>query len=171
MLEFYEEAVRIAIQGKKFEIAQEYALMPQDEKMKKKLWEEIAKESMSQKNRGESTGLEIIKKSKGNLSLSDVLRYISPKVKLKVFKDDIIDQLQDYGGKIDELRKQMNEYNKTSEQIGEEIKELGSVPLPISPDKFCDRCEKILLGSEKFYIFPCRHGFHRVKDLFIYSHW
>lgn len=163
MLEFYEEAVRLAIQNNKFDVAKQYAMLPSDDKVKKKLWLDIARAIMTKNIKVEVTGLEIINESKNNLNLNDVLPFVSPKVKLKVFRHDILTQLENYGNKIDDLRKQMVEYNKNSEEIGEEIKELNGISLVISPDKFCDQCEKILLGSEKFFIFPCRHGFHRVK--------
>eukprot|EP00826_Nyctotherus_ovalis_P030497 TRINITY_DN24346_c0_g4_i1.p1 TRINITY_DN24346_c0_g4~~TRINITY_DN24346_c0_g4_i1.p1 ORF type:complete len:197 (-),score=55.79 TRINITY_DN24346_c0_g4_i1:150-680(-) len=33
--------------------------------------------------------------------------------------------------------------------------------IPVPTDQYCDKCKKPLLGSERFYIFPCLHSFHR----------
>jgi len=160
MLEFYEEAVKLALKANKIELAKEYASRPNDEKIKKKLWLTIANVSM-QNQEDMKTGLEIISESKGSLILNDVLSLISPKVKLKAFKDDLLAHLNSYKKKIEDIKTEMNDYKKGADDVTSQIKSLKAIPVEFNSDKFCDYCGKPLLGEGKFYVFQCGHGFHK----------
>ncbi len=162
MLEFYEEAVKLALDTGNLELAKKYAKKPSDEKICKKLWLDIAHVSMAQARQDEHTGLEIINDSEGHLILNDLLPMISPKVKLKIFRDDILAQLNHYGDRIKKLQGDMEGYNKIADEVMEQMKGLHNCCIDFTSDKFCDHCQKALLGTGKFYVFPCLHAFHRV---------
>eukprot|EP01022_Parablepharisma_sp_SALTPOND_P000883 TRINITY_DN105194_c3_g1_i1.p1 TRINITY_DN105194_c3_g1~~TRINITY_DN105194_c3_g1_i1.p1 ORF type:complete len:1042 (-),score=138.06 TRINITY_DN105194_c3_g1_i1:6642-9767(-) len=160
LLDFYEESVKLALKHKRVELAKKYANFPSDEKIRKKLWIEIAKAVMQASESDVKAGFDVITESK-ILTLGDVLQFLSPKMKLSAFKDDLVSSLQSYGTKIREIKRQMSDYSKSAEEITMQLKELQNSCIPVPTDQYCDKCKKPLLGNERFYIFPCLHSFHR----------
>jgi len=160
LLDFYEESVNLALRNKMYDLAKEYANLPLDIKLRKKLWTEIAKAKMKDEEENVKIGFEIINESK-ILTLGDILPFLSPKMKLSSFKDDLVNSLEAYGKKIKELKVQMAEYSKSSKDITMQLKQMRNSCIAVSTDQYCERCKKLLLGGERFYIFPCLHSFHR----------
>jgi len=161
MLELYEDAVKVALEKGLFQIAKEYASMPKDAGLRKMLWLQVAGAVMGKESPDMQTSFALVQDSKGNLVLNDVIPLVSPKVKLKSFRDDIVSQVQLFDAKINQSRKEIDEYNNFSQEIIEEQKVLENIPILLPPDKGCDRCEKIIVNSGKFFAFPCLHAFHR----------
>lgn len=56
----------------------------------------------------------------------------------------------------------MNDYNKNTEIIIDELRELQNNHIKLSTHHFCEECKQPLFQQDKFFIFPCYHGFHRV---------
>ncbi len=162
LLEFHEEAVKLALQNGKVALAKRYANMPTDEKIRKSLWVEVARTVMQESKSEIKAGFAVISESKV-LTLGDVLPFLSPKIKLERFKDDLVASLKTYGTRIDEIKHQMEDYSKSAEDINGQLKELQNSCIPVPTDQFCDKCKKPLLGNERFYVFPCLHSFHRVR--------
>lgn len=162
ILGLYEESVKLALKIGKPKLAEHYANMPTDIKIKKKLWIEIAKSLMQANKSDNKICFDIIEKSKV-LTLVDVLRFLSPKEKLAAFKEDLKNSLQGYGSKIDEIRKEMSDYAKCTQEITSNLKEYSNSCIPVNSDQMCIKCSKPLLGNENFYVFPCLHAFHKVK--------
>jgi len=160
ILELFEEAVKLAIKIPDYELSKRYANKPSDEKLRKKLWIEIAK-TIIQNNKDTKVCFDIIKESK-ILSLVDVLKFLNPKEKLSTFKTDLLHSLEGYGSKIEDIRKEMNEYSKCVQEISDNLKDFTNMSVPISSDQFCNKCKMPLLTNEIFYVFPCLHSFHRV---------
>ncbi len=163
MLELYEEAVKTAISAGELKLAKEYASEPKDEKLRKKLWQQIAGTVLNPKEGAETqTSFALVSESQGNLVLNDVLHLVSPKIKLKTFRDDILNQVKIYDSKIESFRGRIAEYNESARGIGEQYKLIHSSAVRLPPDKCCDCCEKLLVGPGTFLTFPCLHGFHLV---------
>lgn len=163
MLEFYEEAVKLAVRKEKYDIAKQYANMPADEKIRKKLWMEITSKVLANYNSENRTGFEILSECK-NLTLGDVMQYVPGKVKLSTFRTDLLSSLQNYGTKLDSIKKSMAEYNKSFQEITDELQEVASSTFSIPGNQYCDSCKGPLLGCDNVYIFPCMHSFHRVSS-------
>eukprot|EP01022_Parablepharisma_sp_SALTPOND_P016123 TRINITY_DN232_c0_g1_i1.p1 TRINITY_DN232_c0_g1~~TRINITY_DN232_c0_g1_i1.p1 ORF type:complete len:1070 (-),score=123.23 TRINITY_DN232_c0_g1_i1:8437-11544(-) len=161
MLELHEEAVLLALAENLFSLAKEYASMPTDPGVCKRLWLDIARAVMGKESPDMQASFELVKESKGNLVLNDVLQYISPKVKLKTFRDDILSQVNVYDARIGQSQDEIHEYNQISQEVLDQQKDLLNTPIFLPPDKGCDKCEKVLTGSGKFFAFPCFHAFHR----------
>ena len=105
ILEYYEEAVKLAISRGDMSLGKEYARKAPDSKVQKQLWLKIAKTVMkSSQTDNMKLGLEILNESKGILGIDDILPFVSSKVKLESFKTDICAALDQYGIRIDELK-------------------------------------------------------------------
>ena len=135
LLEFYEESVNLALKNKMYDLAKEYANLPPDEKMRKKLWIQIANVIMDENKENVKVGFDIINESK-ILTLGDILPFLSPKMKLSLFKDDLVNSLQSYGSKIRDLKLQMNEYGRSAEEISIQLKQMRNSCLPIPTDQY-----------------------------------
>lgn len=160
MLGLYEEAVKLAIKDKNFAQAKKYANMPADEKLKKKLWLQIAKEAMQEYSADKKSGLEIINESQ-SLTLGDVISFVSAKVKLSTFRDDLLSSLKNFGDKIDHLKTEMTDFNKSSQNIMDGLQAGPNTPIAIPGNQYCEKCKGPLLGCDKVYLFPCMHSFHK----------
>ena len=161
MLEFYEEAVKLALTINNLKLAKKYANMPSDDTIRKKLWIEIAKNVLLKCNPENTTGLEIVNESK-YLTVGDVLPFVSPEVKLSTFKDELLKSLKTYGSKITEIKNDMKDFDRSSLEIDKTFENLSGIEIPISSKKYCEVCEEPLLGANKIYVFPCTHGYHKV---------
>ncbi len=187
LLDMYEDAVKMALDQCEFDLAKNYANMPKSERLRKKLWQYVAaalldptpemqaklkaKELEKEPAKGpekkgaeKQTSFALVTESQGNLVLNDVLHFVSPKIKLKTFRDDILSQVRMYDGKIDEFKADIAECNESAKSIADEYKQLHNAKLRIPPDKCCDHCDKVLINSGKFFTFPCLHGFHIVTS-------
>ena len=162
ILEFYEEAVKLALNGNNYVLAKRYASMPNDEKIKKKLWIEVVKVIM--KNyKAESNDLGELIKESNVLTIGDLLPFVSPNIKLLAFKNDLLASLENYGNRIKELKNDMTRLTESSCEINDTLKNMIEVKVRISGRKYCEVCGSPLLGSNNVFMFPCSHGFHKVK--------
>jgi hypothetical protein len=160
MLDFYEDAVKLALKTQQEDLARRYASVPSDEKVKKRLWLKVASWVLQKSDTDLRHALNVISDSHC-LSLGDVLPYLAPKAKLATFKDILLASLQSYSTRIDEQLRQMAEYNRSVTTIDEHARRLRDACLPLPADQPCETCQQPLLG-ELFYVFPCRHALHQV---------
>eukprot|EP00826_Nyctotherus_ovalis_P020515 TRINITY_DN16457_c0_g1_i2.p1 TRINITY_DN16457_c0_g1~~TRINITY_DN16457_c0_g1_i2.p1 ORF type:complete len:542 (+),score=128.02 TRINITY_DN16457_c0_g1_i2:239-1864(+) len=160
LLEFYEEAVSLAIENKKYALAKEYANAPQDEKLRKELWLVIAQALIKDYPDDTRIGLETMNESQ-ILTLADILPFLSPNITLSSFKNDLASSLQSYGERLRELKGQMSDYSKSAEDINTQLKSLKNSCIPVPSEQYCDKCKDSLIGEARFYVFPCLHSFHR----------
>lgn len=161
MLELYVEAVKLAVKRKNYELAKKYATMPSDLKTQKKLWLEIAKAVLQDYNADNKSGLDILNES-SILTLGDLLPFVSAKVKLSTFRTDLLSSLQNYGSKINKIKKDMAELNKCFQDIIDQVQEAKNTFVPVPKEQCCEKCRASILGGEKVYIFSCMHSFHKV---------
>jgi len=160
MLNFYDECVRLSLETRKYKEAKEYADLPSDKRTRKKLWIEIAKVIIKENEDNVKASFDIMNES-GMLTLSDILQFLSPKMKLSVFKKELMNSLQSYGKDINELKQKISVYTKNAEELTTRLNDLQNSCVPVSANQYCDKCKKTLLGEERFYVFPCLHSFHR----------
>lgn len=105
ILGFYTDAVKLSLKLQHLDMAKTYANKPSEEKLKKRLWLLIAENIMksNEKTGDMKAGLQIINESKC-LTIDDLLPFVSNKVKLETFKEDICGALDQYGETIQELK-------------------------------------------------------------------
>jgi hypothetical protein len=164
MFQLYEEAVRLALEVDNLELAKEYANKAPDYKLKKKLWLKIARKTLKNYNEIDQSIPKILNESTV-LTIGDLLPYISPKMTLSTFQKELNTSLENYGSKIKELKDEMEEFSKCSEDINNQLQENKNTVIPIAGEQCCEKCMTPLLGNERVFIFPCTHGFHRVLSL------
>lgn len=173
MLEFYEEAVKLALDSDMTDLAKSYANLPSDSKIRKRLWLSILNNVINAHN-GSDSILGIIKESRGNLTLGDVFPYISPDVKIGEFSIILLEHLKDHGQKISTLNEEIKEYNINAKDLLGQHKTHQSNLIEFPSDKCCDYCEKLLVNDLKYYVFPCLHGYHMrclVREQFAQRHY
>lgn len=90
----FAEAVSLALEHNKEEMAKEYADKPEYEDEKKKLWIEIAKHFLVKKGKI-SEVIELTKQSKV-VKIEDLLPYFNQNIKIENFKDEICESLKSY---------------------------------------------------------------------------
>lgn len=93
------------------------------------------------------------------LKIDDLLPWFPSFVVIDKFKNRIVDSLQDYNARIDELKTEMESYTSSAETIRTEIQGLKSRYGEIQGNQVCELCDQAIL-SRVFYLFPCSHAFH-----------
>ena len=136
-----------------------------DKKLKKALWIQIFK-SIEEKNKKNNNNneeklteaLKIMDKSKV-LKIEDVLPYITDSIKIEEFKTHISDCISQYEKNINELKDNIKCYNKTAENIKEDINKVKKKPMELRYNEFkCEICKE-LIRNKRIYLFPCGHMF------------
>ena len=93
------------------------------------------------------------------LKIDDLLPWFPDFVVIDRFKDKIVESLEDYNARIDELKEEMDHYTSTAEQDRVEIRGLKTRHGELRGDQVCELCDQAIL-SRVFYLFPCSHAFH-----------
>jgi hypothetical protein len=151
----YNEGVKIALENDKHDIAMFIASNVSDEKIKKSLWLDIF--SANKKNNFKDA-LEIMKKSQ-ILKIEDVLPRIMDNIKIEEFKSQISECIDVYEKNIKELRDDIKEYNKTAENIKNDINKVKKKSLEIQYRQCkCEICQ-CNIKDNNIYLFPCGHMF------------
>ena len=93
------------------------------------------------------------------LKIDDLLPWFPDFVVIDKFKDRVVESLEDYNARIDELKSEMMQYTSSAEKIRSEIQALKCRRGEIRGDQVCELCDQAIL-SHVFYLFPCSHAFH-----------
>lgn len=93
------------------------------------------------------------------LKIHDLLPWFPDFVVIDRFKDKIVESLEDYNARIDELKEEMDHYTSSAEQVRVEIRGLKTRHGELRGDQVCELCDQAIL-SRVFYLFPCSHAFH-----------
>ena len=105
---------------------------------------------------------EILQKSKGILTITDILPHLMDNVQLKDIEINLNKCIDDYEIKLKRLKKSIKEYSKSEEIINKKIGKQannGQKCLKVKSKEInCSICLKNL-NQENFYLFPCRHAF------------
>ena len=118
-------------------------------------------ESSEQVEERMKEGIRIMKASEV-LSIDDILHFVSQKVQLSTFKDEISSSLESYGNKIEELKFQMKDFNGYYLDLQKNIQAAKSGWVKVTGNMLCELCKKPLLISKKSSLFNCGHNFHTI---------
>lgn len=104
-----------------------------------------------------------------SLQLKDVLMLLPDGVSVNSFKDEIVESLNGYNAKINQLSLEMKESLAISTSLKQELRDFnkGKAVAIIEPGEPCASCGQLLLKSASLVYFTnCHHGFHRacIKD-------
>ncbi|KAI9301302.1 Pep3/Vps18/deep orange family-domain-containing protein [Cunninghamella echinulata] len=121
----YEEAVNLALKNNDIELAVINADKPEDDdELRKKLWLTIAKQVVSE-NKDIKTAMAFLTNC-DLLEIDDILPFFPEFKVIGDFKEDICETLEDYNLKIEDLKVEMSEATRTSDNIRVDIRNIRS---------------------------------------------
>ncbi|PLW22745.1 hypothetical protein PCASD_11089 [Puccinia coronata f. sp. avenae] len=154
----YESSVDLALRTGDLELAKINAEKAEDDTLlRKKLWLKIA-EYVVHHQKDIKTAMEFLE-STDLLKIEDILPFFPDFVVIDEFKESICNALETYSSNIQKLKDDMEESNRTTKLIEEDLAKLSSRFLIINQDDECSSCHQRLL-TRQFYLFPCQHSFH-----------
>ena len=157
----YSRAVSLALSHNETDVAAAVADRVGDSNpaLRKKLWLQIARAVISSDKTGSvKAAMQFLKRCE-LLRIEDVIPFFPDFVLIDDFKEEICQALEAYSRHIDDLRREMDDSARTSENIKRDIKALESRYAIVEPGERCMICRLPLL-VRGFYVFPCQHGFH-----------
>jgi len=156
-MQLFIDAVKLALDID-VEFAKSIAVdLPDDHPDKKKLWLLIGAHVVQhQANVGEA--IKVLKAS-SLLHIEDILPLFPENVQISDFREEISSSLEGYTEKIDDLKREMNEFTSIADRIRKDIHSLKTRYGDIHAKQACDLCYKPVL-QQRFYLFPCTHVFH-----------
>ncbi|CDR37582.1 CYFA0S01e12662g1_1 [Cyberlindnera fabianii] len=163
ILDCYEDALNLAIENDMIDLAIVIADKPDDDKTRKFLWLKVADKKIAAIRPSEK---DLIKKEVKFLldkcellRVKDLLPRIPDFTSIDNLKEEICNDLENFGTIINKLSHDMNSSitinDSITEQIGKSKKKIQIIKAGTS----CSQCE-LLLTSRKFFVFPCGHSFH-----------
>lgn len=157
-MKLHEEAVQLALEVD-VELAKENADQPEDEEARKRLWLLIAKHSIeSQASTAEA--MQILDECP-LLQIEDILPFFSDFVTINDFKTKIVESLEEYDLKIDQLKGSMEDLTENARGIYREIEQLQERKFIVPANETCALSGRPIL-SGPFYVFPS--GFNYLAD-------
>ncbi len=161
----YSNAVDLALNNNMIDEAKDIASKPQGETfevidLKKKLWLQIAFHLIHNQETEEC--MRLTHESDGALQIEDLLPHFDDGFRIELFKDEISDSLKSYVETIKKQKNDLSVYEKTAEDMKNELRHLRNRHFDLKGDEKCVECQRSIFGEE-FYLFPCRHSYHRVS--------
>eukprot|EP00752_Nemacystus_decipiens_P004533 g4139.t2 len=154
----WEEAVDLALTVDT-DMAKANANKAPDPETRKLLWLKIARREVERCRSTDVEGTMRVLQECDLLKIEDILPFFPDFVVIDSFKREICVSLEEYNGKIEGLRKEMEDYTLSSEAVQAEIAELKQRSIYVSSNQTCELCGKNILSTQ-FYVFPCGHAFH-----------
>eukprot|EP00927_Polykrikos_kofoidii_P006725 TRINITY_DN12718_c0_g1_i1.p1 TRINITY_DN12718_c0_g1~~TRINITY_DN12718_c0_g1_i1.p1 ORF type:complete len:1121 (-),score=260.65 TRINITY_DN12718_c0_g1_i1:52-3384(-) len=160
LMGLHEEAVDVALKRGDLALAKHNAQKPADKRLRQKLWLQIVK---SQASVGDAqtivqTIASLIRESQ-ELSVRDVLPYMSDMITIDAFQAEICDCLDKYKDQVLTLRQEMDDHRHALQAFKEDLKKVEERVVVIPEDQACEICSAPAV-KERFYAFPCRHCYH-----------
>jgi hypothetical protein len=154
----YNEAIRVALDNNYVGIAKIIAGKIEDPKIKKNIWLEIFINEISKNSDNFNVALTSMNQS-GVLKIEDVLPYIMGNIKIEVFKKEITNCINIYENDIQELKKNIHNYNTTAENIKVDINKVKKKHMEVKYNQcICEICT-MSIKDDNLFIFPCGHIF------------
>lgn len=125
--------------------------------LRKKLWLAVAKKVISSSS-GIKTAIEFLRRV-DLLRIEDLIPFFPDFVVIDDFKEEICSALEDYSRRIDNLKEEMDDSERTATHIKADIKALEQRYAIVEPGEKCYICGLPLLARQ-FFVFPCQHAFH-----------
>lgn len=170
-LNFYEDAVNLALNNDLIELSMIIANKPNDDKIRKQLWLKIAKKRTcnlrSNENELISKEVKFLLDKCELLTIKDLLPLLPDFTTIDSLRDEICEDLESFGTLINKLSLEMNESIKINNNILKDLNTYKEKSQIIKNGESCSHCE-YLLTTRKFFIFPCNHCFHSdclIKEL------
>ncbi|KAM7495155.1 hypothetical protein LguiB_029764 [Lonicera macranthoides] len=180
MMSMHEEAVALALQVDPELAMAEADKVEDDEDLRKKLWLMIAKHVVEQekgtKRENIRKAIAFLKETDGLLKIEDILPFFPDFALIDDFKEAICSALEDYNQQIENLKEEMNDATRGTDNIRNDISALAQRYAVIEHDEECGVCRRKIfsLGGDHrmvrsyastgpmapFYVFPCGHAFH-----------
>mmetsp|Transcript_107503 Transcript_107503/g.342740 ORF Transcript_107503/g.342740 Transcript_107503/m.342740 type:complete len:1086 (+) Transcript_107503:55-3312(+) len=133
----HEEAVDVALQQGDVGLAKQNACKPPDARLRQKLWLRIVENQVASGDVQIITGL--IRESQ-ELSVRDVLPYMSDAMTISAFQAEICECLDKYENQIETMRQEMDDHQRALEAFKEDLKEAEERTVTIEQDQPCEIC-------------------------------
>ena len=164
MMDLYDEAVTLALQIGEINLAKEHATRPKTVEGQKKLWLKIAKKVIEEVTHEYRDGdikeaIKVLKDSNDLLKIEDILPLFPDFTTIDDFKTEICEALEEYNGKIDDLKDEMTDYVESAKDIRKDIKNLRSRRVTVTTKDKCQICGLAVTGTN-FYAFPDQRVYH-----------
>lgn len=156
LMGMHDEAVAAALTQGDITLAKHSASQPADVRLRQKLWKRIVEHFAS---RGEVEQISRLVRESQELTVRDVLPFMSDSMTIGAFQQEICDCLDAYEGQIITLRQEMDDHRRALSSFKEDLKQAEERCVVISPDQSCMICGENAL-RERFYAFACAHCFH-----------
>lgn len=156
----HEEAVDAALEHGELALAKHTASRPADERLRQKLWLRIVEKQAS----GDDalvvvqTIAAMLGESQ-DLSVRDVLPYLSDLVTVDHFQAEISECLDKYRDQVLTLRQEMDDHRHALQAFKEDLRQAEEREVVVHREQPCEVCGAAA-AEERFYAFPCRHCFH-----------
>jgi hypothetical protein len=159
ILKMHSEAVTLAIESKKLDLAKLNAQKPErfDEELSRKLWLQIAIYHI--KAGHVQDALNVMNESK-LIKMEDLLPYFEEQEPISNFKDDICKALSGYKKTIDDLNEELTESKASAQQVKGELKVIKERFIEIDGMQPCEVCNRPIM-KKSFYVYPCTHAYHK----------
>ena len=152
----YNESILIALEHNEKDIAIFIAQNIKNDKIKKDIWLRIFKYF---KTNNFADAKNILESSGGILKIEDILPFMMDNVKLAELKTDLQACINFYEEGVQQLKKEINDYNQSTEIIKRDIYKIQKKSTYINYTQIkCEKCQKDIMDA-KFFLFPCGHIF------------
>ena len=152
----FDESIEIALKNDLKDLSKLIAQNINEPKLKNQIWIKIFK---FRKKEGFLEAKKIVNESNGFIKIEEILPLMGDNVKINEFKDELKDCIKTYEKNVDLLKKEINEFNISSNLIQKDISKAQKKAMSISFNQIrCHQCGKIIKDN-KFYMFPCKHIF------------
>ncbi|KAH8174640.1 pep3/Vps18/deep orange family protein [Sarocladium implicatum] len=153
----YLQAVDLALSCDEIALAMAIADEPSTSELRKKLWRSIARRVITQSGKP-SPSKDLLKRCDA-LSIEDLIPMYPDFVVIDDLKEEVCEAVENYVGKVDQLRRDMDSFSRASAITRQQIASLKHRYIVVEPGERCHLCEMPLL-ARSFFVFPCQHSFH-----------
>ena len=155
----YKKSISIACECRDKNISFFIANSVTNQKKKKEIWLLLFNNF---KSKGMKIVEEILQKSNGILTITDILPHLMGNVQLKDIETNLNKCIGEYEIKLRKLKRNIKEFSKSEEILNKKISKIvnyGQKTLKMKlEDIICSICLRNL-KEKNFFIFPCKHAF------------
>jgi len=119
----------------------------------------VAKHVVQQKDANIGQAMDYLRRSGDLVKIEDVLPFFPDFVTIETFKEAICESLQQYSDHIEELRREMEESNRSADAIRADIQSYRDHYVFVRASDRCSACPARLMTAP-FHLFPCGHRVH-----------
>ncbi|CAN0058467.1 unnamed protein product, partial [Phaeothamnion confervicola] len=144
----HTEAVQLALRTD-VALAKANADRPADPELRRRLWLMVARHTVEQRGGDVKDALAVLQECGSDLlRIEDVLPFFPDFAVIDAFKAEICASLEGYNGRIEGLRREMDEYAASAGAIQEEIAGLRRRSMYLSSSQTCELCGAGVLATQ-----------------------